>query len=140
MDFTTRSREALGSAQQAAVSAGNPQLEPVHLLGALVAEAEGIPAALLQALGVDRGELAAKAVAAIDRLPQVSGPTASGPQASGAFQRVLARAQERAQERGDAYVSTEHLLLGLASVPSEASDLLAGAGATEPALSDALER
>ena len=140
MDFTTRSREALASAQQAAVSAGNPQLEPVHLLSALVAEPDGIPAALMQALGVERAEVAAKADAAVARLPQVSGATASGPQPSGAFQRVLARAQERAQERGDAYVSAEHLLLALASIPSEAADLLASAGATEESLTDALER
>ncbi|HEX5018251.1 MAG TPA: ATP-dependent chaperone ClpB [Actinomycetes bacterium] len=140
MDFTTRSREALASAQQAAVSAGNPQLEPIHLLAALLSEGDGIPAALLQALGVERADVAAKADAAVARLPRVAGETASGPQASGALQRVLARAQERAQDRGDAYVSTEHLLLALADVPGEASELLMSAGASEPALTDALER
>ena len=140
MDFTTRSREALASAQQAAVSAGNPQLEPVHLLAALLGEADGIPTALLQALGVERSDVATKVDAAIARLPRVSGDTAAGPQASGALQRVLARAQERATERGDAYVSTEHLLLALAGVPSEAAELLSSAGATEQSLTDALER
>ncbi len=140
MEFTTRSREALASAQQAAVSGGNPQLEPVHLLAALADETDGIPAALLQALGVERPDLAAKAHAATNRLPQVAGATASGPQASGALQRVLARAQERAQERGDSYVSTEHLLVALAGVPGEAADLLSASGATETALADALER
>ncbi len=140
MDFTTRSREALSSAQQAAVSAGNPQLDPVHLLAALLAESDGIPAALLQAIGVDRADVSAKTEAAVARLPRVAGTTASGPQASGALQRVLARAQERAQERGDGYVSTEHLLLALAGVPSDAADVLTAAAATETALSDALER
>ena len=140
MDFTTRSREALASAQQAAVSAGNPQLEPVHLFAALLSEADGIPAALLQALGVERGDLSAKAAAAVARLPRVTGETASGPQASGALQRVLSRAQERATERGDAFVSTEHLLLALAGVPSEAADLLSSSGASEQALTDALDR
>ena len=140
MDFTTRSREALASAQREAVTAGNPQLEPVHLLAALVSEADGIPAALLQALGVERADIAAKAEAAVGRLPRVAGETASGPQASGALQRVLARAQERAQERGDSFVSTEHLLLALAAVPSEASEVLSSAGASEQAIGDALER
>jgi ATP-dependent Clp protease ATP-binding subunit ClpB len=140
MDFTTRSREALASAQQAAVSAGNPQLEPAHLLAALLGESDGIPSALLRAIGVERSDVAAKAHAAVARLPRVSGATASGPQASGALQRVLAKAQERAQERGDAFVSTEHLLLALAAVPGEAADILTSAGASEPALSDALER
>ena len=140
MDFTTRSREALATAQQSAVSGGNPQLDPVHLLAALLAEGDGIPAALLQAIGVDRADISAKTDAAVARLPQVAGATASGPQASGALQRVLARAQERAQERGDGYVSTEHLLLALSGVPSDAADVLTAAGATETALTDALER
>ena len=78
MDFTTRSREALGAAQQVAVSTGNPQLEPVHLLDALLGESDGIPVALLQALGVERAEVAAKADAAVARLPRVAGETASG--------------------------------------------------------------
>jgi ATP-dependent Clp protease ATP-binding subunit ClpB len=140
MDFTTRSREALARAQQAAVSAGNPALEPTHLLNALLSESDGIPAALLQAVGVERADVAAKADAAVARLPRVSGETASGPQASGALQRVLARAQERAQARGDAFVSAEHLLLALASVPGESADILSSAGASEPSLADALER
>ncbi|MCZ3387330.1 MAG: ATP-dependent chaperone ClpB [Actinomycetia bacterium] len=140
LEVTTRSRDALGDAQQAAVAAGNPQLDPVHLLGALLAEDDGIPAALLQAIGIDRGELGATVAAAVARLPHVDGATASGPQASGALQRVLARAQERAQERGDGYVSTEHLLLALAGVPSGAADLLNTSGAAEAALTDALSR
>jgi ATP-dependent Clp protease ATP-binding subunit ClpB len=140
MDFTTRAREALGNAQQMATRSGNPQLEPLHLLTALLQDPEGIPAALLQALGVDRADLMAKAQSAVDRLPRVAGQTASGPQASGALQRVLATASERAGERGDDYVSTEHLLLGLASVDSEAADLLRGAGADDAALTDALQR
>ena len=140
MEFTTRSREALAAAQQSAVAAGNPQLEPTHLLAALLSENDGIPAALLQAVGVERADLLAKAEAAVARLPQVTGASASGPKPSGALQRVLTRAQERAQERGDSFVSTEHLLLALAEVPSEAADILTAAGATEPVLADALER
>ena len=140
MELTTRSRESLNAAQQRAVADGNPQLEPMHLLATLLDERDGIPAALLQAIGVDRADLQAKAQGALGRLPRVSGATASGPQASGALQRVLARATERAQERGDAYVSTEHLLLGLASVGGEASEILSSSGITEAAINDALER
>ena len=140
MEFTTRSREALGSAQQAAVAAGNPQFEPVHLLVTLLADKDGIPATLLQAVGVGRSDVVAKAETAVARLPQVTGATASGPKPSGAMQRVLAQAQERAQERGDSYVSTEHLLLALAGTPGDAADALSSAGATEQALADALER
>ena len=140
MDLTTRSREALNAAQQRAVTDGNPQLEPMHLLSALLADSEGIPSVLLQAIGVDPLDVQAKVDAALARLPRVSGNTASGPQASGAMQRVLAKATERAQERGDSYVSTEHLLLGIASVGGEAADVLKSAGVTEEAITDALER
>ncbi|MEO8107913.1 MAG: ATP-dependent Clp protease ATP-binding subunit, partial [Actinomycetes bacterium] len=139
MEFTTRGREALGTAQQAAVTAGNPQLEPVHVLVALLADKDGIPATLLQAIGVGRSDVVAKAETAVARLPQVAGATASGPKPSGAMQRVLAQAQELAQEHGDSYVSTEHLLLALAGVPGDAGDALGSAGATKQALTDALE-
>jgi ATP-dependent Clp protease ATP-binding subunit ClpB len=140
MDLTTRSREALQNAQQRAVSTGNPALEPLHLLAALLMDTEGIPAALLQTLGIDRREMAVRVEEAVGGLPQASGSTVSGPTPSGAFQRVLATANERATERGDEFVSTEHLLLALAEVPGAAADLLRTAGASSEALGDALER
>ncbi|MDH5277715.1 MAG: AAA family ATPase, partial [Actinomycetota bacterium] len=140
MDLTTRSAQALSDAQQRAVAAGNPQLEPLHLLLALLDDPEGIPVALLSALGADTSDLRTKVDGAVARLPRVSGDTAAGPQASGSMQRVLAAATERARERGDDYVSTEHLLLALSTVSSEAAQLLRGVGADDAALTDALER
>ncbi|MDH4159677.1 MAG: ATP-dependent chaperone ClpB [Actinomycetota bacterium] len=140
MDLTTRSAQALSDAQQRAVAAGNPQLEPLHLLLALLDDREGIPVALLSALGADTSDLRTKVDGAVARLPRVSGDTAAGPQASGSMQRVLAAATERARERGDDYVSTEHLLLALSTVSSEAAQLLRGVGADDAALTDALER
>ncbi|MGZ4611541.1 MAG: Clp protease N-terminal domain-containing protein, partial [Actinomycetes bacterium] len=112
MDLTTRSQEAIASAQRAAVAAGNPSLEPAHLLDALLEQPDGIALALLDAVGADRASLRADASAEVQRLPRASGSTVAGPQASGALQRVLALATERATSRGDAYLSTEHLLLG----------------------------
>jgi len=140
VDLTTRSAQALSDAQQRAVAAGNPQLEPLHLLRALLDDPEGIPVALLSALGADTSDLRTKVDGAVARLPRVSGDTAAGPQASGSMQRVLAAATERARERGDDYVSTEHLLLALSTVSSEAAQLLRGVGADDAALTDALER
>jgi len=140
VDLTTRSAQALSDAQQRAVAAGNPQLEPLHLLLALLDDREGIPVALLSALGADTSDLRTKVDGAVARLPRVSGDTAAGPQASGSMQRVLAAATERARERGDDYVSTEHLLLALSTVSSEAAQLLRGVGADDAALTDALER
>jgi ATP-dependent Clp protease ATP-binding subunit ClpB len=140
MDLTTRSQEAIAAAQRSAVSNGHPALEPVHLLDALLQQPDGIALALLDAIGVDRATLLAETDAAVSRLPRASGSTVSGPQASGALQRALAVATERAQSRGDAYLSTEHLLLGLAAAGADAAELLARHGAREPELAAALDR
>ena len=140
MDLTTRSREALNAAQQRAVTDGNPQLEPMHLLSAYSQTVRAFRPCCSRLSASIPLDVQAKIDAALARLPRVSGNTASGPQASGAMQRVLAKATERAQERGDSYVSTEHLLLGIASVGGEAADVLKSAGVTEEAITDALER
>ncbi|MFZ0322807.1 MAG: ATP-dependent Clp protease ATP-binding subunit, partial [Actinomycetes bacterium] len=140
MELTTRSREVLSAAQRSAVTRGNPALEPAHVLLALLDEAEGIATAVLNAVGVDRERLRVSTEAAVAGLPSAAGSSVAAPQASGALQRVLSMAGDRATERGDSYISTEHLLLSLASVDSGAKDLLDGAGATESALVDALDR
>ncbi len=140
MDLTTKSQEALAAAQRSAVTAGNPSLEPAHLLAALLDQPEGIALALLDALGVDRAGIRVQADAAVSRLPRASGATVSAPQASGALQRVLAMATERATARGDGFISTEHLLLGLAAAGADSADLLREHGATETALTEALDR
>ncbi|HEY5183924.1 MAG TPA: ATP-dependent chaperone ClpB [Actinomycetes bacterium] len=140
MDLTTKSQEALATAQRRAVSDGNPALEPAHVLLAVLEEAEGIAPAVLAAIGVDRTRLRAEAEAAVAALPKASGSTVSAPQASGALQRSLAAATERAQARGDSYLSTEHLLIGLAAAGGDTTDLLRRHGVTEQALVEALER
>jgi len=139
MDLTTKSTEAITAAQRRAVTDGNPALEPAHLLVALLEQPEGIAVAILEAIGVDRAALRVDAESALVRLPRASGSTVSGPQASGALQRVLAVATERAQARGDAYLSTEHLLLGLSAAGGETAELLSRQGATEKALTVALD-
>jgi len=139
MDLTTKSTEAISAAQRRAVTAGNPSLEPAHLLVALLDQPEGIAQAILEAVGVQRATLRAEAEAAVARLPRASGSTVSGPQASGALQRVLAVATERAQARGDGYLSTEHLLLGLAAAGGDTAELMVRHGATEKELTVALD-
>ncbi len=139
MDVTTRAQEAISAAQQRAVRDGNPQLEPAHVLLALLDQPDGIPSALLQSVGADRVALRAAAETAVSQLPRASGSTVAAPQASGALQRVLATAQQRAAERGDSYLSTEHLLLGLAASGGESATLLARAGANDATLTEALD-
>ena len=139
LNLTTRSQEAVSSAVRRAASSGNPHVEPLHLLLALLEQPDGIAAALLDAVGADRAALFSQTKAAVDRLPAASGASVSTPQFSQPAFRVLTAAQDLARERGDDFVSTEHLLVALAQQGGPGvGDVLAGAGATPTALIDAL--
>ncbi len=126
--LTTRSREALSAAIAAATTAGNPQIEPVHLLAALLEQADGTAAPLLEAAGVSPATVAAEAATLVTRLPAGSGSNVAPPQTSRKLLQVLTDAAARAKSLGDDYVSTEHLLVALAAVSSPAADLLVRQG------------
>jgi ATP-dependent Clp protease ATP-binding subunit ClpB len=132
--LTTRSQEAVAGAQRLAVSRGQAALEPLHLLVALLEQTDGIAGPLLTAVGADPADVRAKAHAALRRLPSVSGATVSAPAPSREFLRVINAAGEQASALGDEYVSTEHLLVGLAGSEGEAGAVLTGSGATRDAL------
>ena len=137
--FTTKSQDALGASVRMAAAAGNPQVEPLHLLDSLLQQGEGIATALLSAVGADVRALTAQVRSALGALPSASGSSMSAPQLSQAALRVVNAAQALAKERGDEYVSTEHLLIALASDGGPGvADRLAQAGATPAALVDAL--
>jgi ATP-dependent Clp protease ATP-binding subunit ClpB len=136
--FTTRAREAIEAAQLSATTAGNSATEPIHLLVALLRQAEGTAATLVGKAGVDAAALTAKAQAAMDSLPRASGATVRQPAASAALTRVLAGALDLAAGMKDDYVATEHLLIALAGTESSAQKLLADAGLTEAGLREGL--
>ncbi|WP_136314369.1 ATP-dependent Clp protease ATP-binding subunit [Actinomyces procaprae] len=143
-NFTTRSQEAISGAMQAAAAAGNPQVDTAHLLSELLAQADGVAAGLLAAVVTDAA--ARQAVGAATRrvltsLPASSGSSVAQPQPSRAFLAALEAAGKEAKDLGDEYVSTEHLLIGLAAGNPSADPvarLLADAGATAPRLREAL--
>ena len=110
--FTTKAQMAISEAISAA--AQNPEITPAHLLRALILQPETTVGALLTAAGVDSGSLAAKAQQLVDRLPTIQGARAQQPGASAELGRVLNTAQQVAGNLADQYISTEHLLLGLA--------------------------
>jgi ATP-dependent Clp protease ATP-binding subunit ClpB len=112
--LTTKSQEALSSAVQSAATAGHPHVEPIHLLLALLAQTDGIARPLLEAAGADASLVAAKAKAALDRLPAATGSTVAAPGLSRPAIAVVNAAAEVARSLGDEFVSTEHLLVGLA--------------------------
>ncbi|MDO8105938.1 ATP-dependent chaperone ClpB [Isoptericola sp. b441] len=135
--FTTKSTEALAAALQAAGAAGHPQLEPVHVLTALLDQHGGVAVGLLDAVGVDRAALVKRLEATLAALPSASGSTAQ-PSVARATSAALSVAGSEAQALGDEYVSTEHLLLGIAAGQSSAAEALRGVGATRDALAAAL--
>ena len=135
--LTTRAQEAITAAQRLAVSGGHPALESAHLLQALLEQTDGIAVPLLQAAGVDPAQVRPAATAAVGRLPSASGSTVAAPAPSRDLLRVLNAAGEQATALGDEYVSTEHLLVGLASVGGVAAKVLADAGATADTLTAA---
>ena len=122
--LTTKSRDAVSAALRNALTNGNPNAEPSHLLHALLMVPGNTVAPLLQAVGADPAVVDAAAQGTIAKLPAAKGTSVSQPQLSGSFARVLADAETRAESLGDSYVATEHLLIALAAVPSDARKIL----------------
>ena len=139
IQLTTKSQEAISSAVRRAARSGHAQVEPIHLLEGLLEDHDGIAAALLANLGIDHTELMQSVSSAISALPSAQGATVAQPSLSNAAYQVLGRAQDAAKERGDAFVSTEHLLLALAAETGEAGSLLRSRGAGPVELVDALQ-
>ena len=138
--FTTKSQDAIGASVRIAAAQGNPAVEPIHLLDSLLQQGPGIATALLEHLGVDLGSLTVQVRSEMQSLPSASGSTVAAPQLSQLTFKVLNSADALAKERGDEYVSTEHLLIALAqSGGSEVEKTLASVGATGPALLQALQ-
>jgi ATP-dependent Clp protease ATP-binding subunit ClpB len=132
--FTVKSQEAVQSASQLAAEHGNPEILPLHLLAALVADSEGIIVPVLEKVGVPAAQLRAKIQDAMGKLPKVSGGSAQ-PGASAALNRVFEQAFKEAENFKDEYVSTEHLLLALAESKNDGAQLLlASFGATHDAV------
>ncbi|MET1034622.1 MAG: ATP-dependent chaperone ClpB [Arthrobacter sp.] len=136
--FTTQSQEALSAAGMNASTAGNPQVEPAHLLKALLDKRESVAVALLRAAGVDPDAVSIQASAAIKALPSSSGTSVAQAQYSRGILQVVTAAQQSSADQGDSFVSTEFLLLGLAADAGRAGELLRAAGATPEALRAAL--
>jgi len=137
-EMTTKAQEAVSSALQAAAAAGNPQVEPIHLLEALIEQREGIALSLLEAVGADARAIGARTRNALVALPSTQGASAGSAQPSNALLAVVRDAGERAEAGGDQYISTEHLLIALAASQTEAGRILAQGGVEVDALTQAL--
>jgi ATP-dependent Clp protease ATP-binding subunit ClpB len=128
--LTTKAQEALSVAVRSAATAGHSAVEPVHLMRALLAQTDGLTRPLLEAAGADAAAVGRDVDAALAALPSASGSTVSAPGLARQTYAVLSHAGEVAKELEDEYVSTEHLLVGLAHVESPVRELLNRHGVT----------
>ncbi|MCL2623178.1 MAG: ATP-dependent chaperone ClpB [Planctomycetaceae bacterium] len=148
--LTTKSQEAVAAAQSLAIKGENPEMTPLHLLAALLSvppaqpespvgqghpsasratgpslqpdEHDGGVQAIFKEIGADFGRLRQTLVAELSHLPKISGGTTPSP--SHELQKIFHAAADEAEKMQDEYISTEHLLLALAELPSKAKQLL----------------
>lgn len=137
--LTTKSQEAIASALQTAAAGGNPTLEPIHILSALLEDHEGIAFQILQEVA-NTEEVSREVRHVLVTLPGASGASVAQPQPSQAALNIVNQAGVAAKERGDDYVSTEHLLVALAQSEGETGKILRRAGATDKKLLKAINK
>ena len=138
--LTRKGQEALSEAVKRAAAGGNPSVDGLHLLAALIEQSGGTAAPLLRAVGADPSTVLKRAEELLARLPSAAGTTVGAPETSRQLLAVLSTAAKRARDMSDEYVSTEHLLVGLAADGGQAAAVLREAGAGPDQLLDAFEK
>ena len=137
--ITTMAQEAVGDAIQSASAAGNAQVETLHAMDALLRQENGVARSLIEAAGGDPQAIGAAVRNALVALPSASGSSTSQPQASRQLTAAIAQAEKEMQQMGDEYVSTEHLLIGIAaSKPNQSAEILEKNGVTAASLRKAV--
>ena len=133
--LTNMSREAITDAVQSASAAGNAQIDVLHLLNALLTQEQGVVRGLIEAAGGDAKAIGTAVRNALTNLPSASGSTTASPQPSRQFEAALVQSEKEMQQMGDEYISTEHLLIGIAAAaPNQAADILQANNVTAQAL------
>jgi ATP-dependent Clp protease ATP-binding subunit ClpB len=138
--LTRKSQEALSDAVRQAAAGGNPNVDGLHLLAALIGQDGGTATPLLQAVGADPAAILKTTNDLLARLPRAAGATLSAPETSRPLLAAISTAAKRAKEMNDEYVSTEHLLVGLAADGGQAATVLRDAGAGPDQLLAAFEQ
>ncbi|MEW1889961.1 MULTISPECIES: ATP-dependent chaperone ClpB [unclassified Streptomyces] len=140
-ELTNRSRDAINAATSRAVKDGHPDLTPGHLLLALLSGEDNENLVdLLAAVEADQIAVRTETERLLAAQPSVTGSTVAPPQPNRELLAVIADAAQRAQELGDDFVSTEHLLIGIAAKGGRAGEILDGQGASAKKLLDAFEK
>jgi ATP-dependent Clp protease ATP-binding subunit ClpB len=138
--FTRKTQEALGAAQARARDTGNTEVSSLHLLRALLDQPEGVVTGVIERIGVDLNALRRQVDVELERQPRVSGATVRDAQLASEAFRLLEDADKERAQLDDEYLSTEHVLLAMTSVPGGVGDLLRGMGVTHDAVLDALKQ
>lgn len=140
-ELTNRSRDAINAATSRAVKDGHPDLTPGHLLLALLSGEDNENLIdLLAAVEADQIAVRTETERLLGAQPSVTGSTVAPPQPNRELLAVIADAAQRAGELGDDYISTEHLLIGIAAKGGRAGEILDGQGASAKKLLDAFEK
>src|SRR6185369_10699920 len=136
--FTVKAQEAVQRANELASEHGNPELQPLHILAALLEDKEGIVPPVLEKIGIGPQAVLSEIYGALEKLPKVSGASSQAA-LSQAVNQLLDRAFKEADTFKDEYVSTEHLLLAATELKRDAAqEILARSGATHDAILKAL--
>ncbi|MFB6872114.1 ATP-dependent chaperone ClpB [Streptomyces sp. NPDC056323] len=140
-ELTNKSRDAINAATSRAVKDGHPDLTPGHLLLALLAGEDNANITdLLASVEADQIAVRTETERLLGAQPSVTGSTVAPPQPNRELLAVIADAAQRAKELGDDYISTEHLLIGIAAEGGRAGEILSGQGASAKRLLDAFEK
>ena len=135
--FTVKAQEALAGAQVTAQEFDNQQLEPVHLLLALLTQKDGLVPKIVQKLGANAAALSERAESEIRKLPKVTGANTQ-PFPAAAFTKVVQASTREAEQLKDEYVSSEHLLISLAESGTPAAAVLTEAGVNKQSIFNTL--
>jgi len=132
--FTLKSQEAIAEAQEIAQNYSNQQIEPVHLLAALIQSSDGVVLPILQKLGANVNYIKMKINEELEKLPKVTGAAAGNQYISQSLARVFDEALKEANALKDEYISTEHLLIAIASDQSNIARILNAQGVTKESI------
>ena len=137
--FTQMAQEALSDAVQNAAALGNPQVDTLHLLDAMLRQENSMARALIEAAGGNAQNVSAEVHRAMQSLPSASGSTTTQPDVSRQLSAVLSQAEKEMQRRGDEYVTVDLMLVAIAAAkPNQSADILEKNGLTADKLRNAL--
>lgn len=126
--FTIKAQEAVQKALEIAQNENHQAVEPAHILKSLLSDSENVTVNVLKKLGASPANILQKLEEVIKRFPVVKGSSVSGQYLSNQTKEMFDAAQKEADELGDEYISSEHILLAVLDTPSEAGSILKDSG------------